>query len=261
MDKPRHSRSWRWLIVAGARAILVLVLLVGIAWATFLIVGCSGGTTIRPASTHLSRTTTRVDERGKPVTETVSGSTTGPSITSDSPKALELEAQTPPLEIPGSRDDAALTAGSGRSSVSGTFGKAAPVWGLWLIGLALCGGGGFVAVRFAKLTLGATMIGAGAFIIAATFYPLLWIGAALCGLGYVGWTVWDARQHAQDQTALTVVAGAVDAQDQPVTVDLPDGSKVVRMVNATKSKIATAATGMAGTVEAAIGRAKARLKK
>lgn len=261
-----HSRrpflaSINWSFVA--RLLLALFLGAAAAWAMMSISGCAASTNIRPATTSLERTTTVYDANGKPKrSETVSGSASGPSISSDSAKALELDSQTPTLDLPGACEDGStLSAGSGRSSVSGTFGKAAPVWGLWMIGLALCGAGGFVAVKFAKITLGATMIGAGAFIVAGTFYPLLWIGAAVCALGYVAWTVWEAHKGDQKDTALISIVGGVQKLDQQATVQKPDGTTTTVTVNPAKEKIQMAAVGVEKTVDSVVDWAKSKIKK
>lgn len=193
--------------------------------------GC-GGTTIKPASTTLTRTTTTLSPAGKPVNETVTGTATGPSISSTDPKALEMETQTPTLTLPGP-GDGPLTAGEGRSSLSGSFGRKGGVWGMYLVGLALIGAGVFVAVRLLKVTLGTMMIGCGAFVIAATIYPVLWIGAAACGIGYAAWTIIESRKGQQAESALIATVKAINGEAKPVTTT--DGQ--VFMVNSVAAKV------------------------
>jgi hypothetical protein len=198
----------------------------------FALLASCGGTTIKPASTTVTRTTTTQNPQGRPVTETVSGTATGPSISSTDPKALEMETVTPTLTLPGSGDDT-LSAGEGRSSLSGSFGRKGSLWGMYLVGLGLIGGGVFVALRLLKVTLGVMMVGCGAFVIAATIYPLLWLGAAACALGYVAWTIIEARKQNQAESGLLAAVKAINGEAKPVTTT--DGQTF--MVNAVAAKV------------------------
>ena len=211
---------------------------------TVLLVSCAR-TSIQPSSSSVSRTTTLTT--GEVITD--KAETHGPGITSDDPKAIELSTVTPTVSIP---DGPSI--GAGKAKFSGEFNVENSQWILYIIGFAFIAGGTFIAIKFAMITLGITMVGCGAFTIAATFYPILWFGLALSLLGYIGYTIYESYKANQDKIALTTVAGAVETMNKPV--ETPDG---VKMLNPVKAKIATAATGFRNTVEAAITRAKSRL--
>ena len=212
--------------------------------ATVLLISCAR-TSIQPASSSVSRTTTT--PTGEVITD--KAETRGPGITSDDPKAIELSTVTPTVSIP---DGPSI--GAGKAKFSGEFNVENSQWILYILGFAFIGAGVFVALKLMMLTLGLTMVGCGAFIIAATFYPILWFGLAASLLAYIGYTTYEAYKSNQDKIALTTVAGAVETMNKPV--ETPDG---IKMLNPVKAKIATAATGVKSAVEAAITRAKKRI--
>lgn len=214
--------------------------------------GVAACTKITPPKTELSRTTTTTDASGKPRTETVTASATGQGVISDNPDAIKQTSEVPELTLPGGGGEP-LHAGKGTSKIDASFFGGGSDWAAYLIGLALIGGGAFVALRLLKVTLGLMMIGSGAFIIAGSFYPVLWIGAAACAIGYIVWTVIEAKKGTQAESGLLAVVKAINKQAKPVQTT--DGGTI--MVNPVAEQVKAIASPAA---KAAIDEARNKVK-
>lgn len=78
---------------------------------------------------------------------------------------------------------------------------------LLILGAICVVGGGLVAFWLKRLTLGATLAGVGALLIAGSLYPWLWL---VGGAGFVGWLGWMLFEQRRVDRAAGVIANGIE---------------------------------------------------